>query len=322
MEYTKLIELLNKNKHEILSNKVLRTVLDKGNGLIGIEAINRILIALQRDDCTDVCYADEVEILGNKIDSNAVPIYIIGTKRDKVYIDCNTGSIADTSDLNIKEMQKAIELGIIKQDEVVTGYNTIALIDKRDIISENCSEMISNKSKLNYNEILEIFKEITGADIIETDKMLYDIKSNKLFIHDGEDTEVLSIVADGLYGYIKRNTLETIIKNQTNKQMSDNDQELLEQIIEYEIRTALGLKEEVEFATGYIAKYDELIEIINIADIATYDIIISISKNKTTMIINPEEVAKKISQCTDMLMAMQANSIYAKLMSSQLSNNK
>lgn len=322
MEYTKLIELLNKNKHEILSNKILSIVLDKSNGLIGIEAINRILIALQREDCTDVCYADEIEIIGSKIDSNAVPIYIIGTQRDKVYVDCNTGNIADTSDLNIKEMQKAIELGIIKQDEIVTGYNTIALIDKRDIISENCSEMIGNKSKLNYNEILEIFKEITGADIVETDKMLYDIESNKLFIHDDENADVLSIVADGLYKYIKKNTLEAIIKNQTNKQMSSNDQELLEQIIKYEIGTALGLKEEVRLATEYIAKYDELIEIINIADIATYDIIECINKNNNIRVANPEEVVKKISQCTDMLMAMQANSIYARLVSSQLDNKK
>ena len=311
MEYNELLDLIKINKQKIVSNKILNAVLDKSNRLISIEAINRILIALQRDNCTQVYTKEWVDITGVQVRDDSKPIYIIGTQEEKIYIDVSTGDIADVSDLSISELQKAVEIGIIKPGKNIIGYDTIALIDKRDIILENCEDVETTNSKIDSSDLPKIFKSVTRADIIETDRTYYDISSNILYMH--KDTITDRVIANSLFEFIKNNRLNSLVSNQENIRLNGDIERLLEQFIKYELITAFGIKEYTDFKTQCINKYSDLIEIINIADMATYEVVESINGLEGSIIENPDEVAKKINQCIDMLTAMQANSIYAKL---------
>ena len=308
MKIEQIRELFNNGIDEISNSIGYEAVANMRNNLYKLDTINRILLYTQNKDAFDVRTALEWSTCNRDIRINQKPIYLVVPYYKTKYIDSDSNNEINVDDLNVDELNKALEYGIITKHEDIESTNIESYFDIRQTKPVNNINYSIEKHALSSGKILMILKDITGYSIEESEIDYCSDNERTVFISKKSYKELAKSVSKILCNYyIKRLTAEDIVNT---SEFSDYDKELLETTIRFGISTLCGVNYNEDFSAVKHTTKEKIIDIFNISNSIIIDVAARLDTN--TGIKNYDAYHNLVitKKAEAILNIMEANSIY------------
>lgn len=308
MKIEQIRELFNDGIDEISNQTGYETVANMRNNLYKLDTINRILLYTQNKDAFDVRTALEWSTCNRDIKSNQKPIYLVVPSYKTKYIDSVSNNEISIDDLNVDELNKALEYGIITKYEEIESTNIESYFDIRQTKPVNNINYTIEKYALSSGKLLMILKNITGYNIEESEIDYCSDNERTVFISKKQYKELAKSVSKMLCNYyIKRLNAEGIVNT---SELSDYDKELFETTIRFGISTLFGINYNEDFSAVKHTSKEKIIDILNISNSIIIDVAARLDTN--TGIQNHDAYHNLVitKKAEAILNIMEANSIY------------
>lgn len=312
MEVKELSELLNKNFNKLFTPNRYKHILNRGNNLIRLDIVNRMLVELQYDNAFDLRTSDEWLLENRGIVKKEKPIYLIIPKYKYEYIDKETGKTIDNKELSIGEINKAIEYNIIERVDTIDNMYTIPVFDIRQTYSLDKSKYNINKPIISSKKLLEIMHNITMCNIEICEDTYYSKSDNILYLKKQPYSELVITISEYLAQYYIDNDLKKLIdipQNISYKDLTEYDIDLIKQSLIFAIVTLLGGKIDINFDIINYTTNDKAILILNIVDSMLIEISTKLKFTNTSHIMDVSSNINMLKKAEALLDIMEANNI-------------
>ena len=318
MTKEELIETLNKNLDNIFTVDGYKKILNRANSLSGFDVINRMLIHMQFNDAYDVKIIDEWELKNRHVKSGSKPIYIIIPSYKIEYKDNINGNIFNSrdTDLNLQELQKAIDKGLVTKIETVADTNLQQVYDIRQTYSNGNNKYEVTKPVVNIKMMLGLYMAITYGKIEVSDKSEYDFDSNKLSIRrDACKFEQYSIITEAIANFIVSQKLVNIAKSLSIDILdwSEYEIQLIKNSLQYSILTLFRQDNDIDFSSVSHIQKEKLMSILNLVDLLILDVTYRVKFEGGLNATNMTYHIERLNKSDALLSIMEANDILNKM---------
>ena len=309
MELLESAKFLQDNIYKMQDPVTYKNVLNRGNNLLGYDIINRMLIEFQYSNAVDVKTANGWREENREIKDGAKGIDILIPIYKVRYIDTETGEALKDNDLNVNEIEKALDIGLIQKENYIDALYTERVYDIKQTKNNSSSKYEMNSPVLTVSNILKWFIDITGCKVENCDTTYYSHSGNILYLSSIQYAELANNISQILTKYIVAN----VLKNKYYDTLEKYEKELIEQSMQYSLSTLLGGNYEVSFQIIRSMHYSKLIMIANIIDCALFDIISKLKFKKANYSLDVSSSIERLNKAETLLDIMEANSMHKQL---------
>lgn len=275
MTADELMTNIGKNMYKLFDNDVMLEILDKSNNLNRFDTFNKIaLVLLRTKEITDVRSEDEWNIFGRHVVNRDNKMYIAIPKDSKVYVDAETGEHIDITEFSMRELEIAMNKGIIKMKTEVNTEVVQTVYDISDTVADNGTDTV-DVPKVTLRSLIDITQTLTGVSIERGEGGLsyYSKKENNLYLSEGTHKDVaLNVINVLVTKFTSDEMINKAIEDNFDNKISKNDIDIdkLKVCTEYEIATMFGIdkRTKVKEAIRINSKEDvsNMLNIIRLAD--------------------------------------------------------
>jgi hypothetical protein len=318
MKSEELYTLLVNNINNILTPENYKNIINKNNNLSRYDILNRLLIEIQYPGAYDVRTEDEWVLDNRCIKSKAKPINIMCPVYKHQYIDTKTNEPIKDDDLSIDEISQALKYGIIRRDDNINDVSVACVYDIRETKSAVDDKYEILKLKLGYQILLYVATNILKCAVVQSDTNSYSKENKKLFIMKQDYNSMATFVAKIITEHYKDDLVKDAIKSYNPdiiNDMTEYDNELLINTIQYTIETIFGLESDIKFDIVTHTNSERVLDILIIADSITSELNKYLVYNKDNNSTNVDMTYKiEIMKRAEMLLdIMEANKIHKKM---------
>jgi NAD-dependent dihydropyrimidine dehydrogenase PreA subunit len=317
MKSEELYNILVNNINSILTPENYKHVINKNNNLSRYDILNRLLIEIQYPGAYDVRTEDEWVMDNRCIKSNAKKINIMCPVYKHQYIDTKTNEPIKDDDLSIDEISLALKYGIIRRDDSINDVSVISVYDIRETKNTVDDKYDILKLKLGYQILLYVATNILRCSVVQSESNSYSKENKKLFVMKQDYNSMAAFVAKTLTEHYKDDLVKDAIKSYNPTiidNMTEYDNELLINTIQYTIETMFGLQSEISFDIVTHTNSERALDILIIADSITSELNKYLVYNKdndstSTDMTYKIEIMKRAEMLLDIMEANKINKI-------------
>lgn len=303
MNMTELCEIVGSEILKLNNPKRFVELFNFDNRLYNLGVINRILVKIQNNDCTDVRDRILWEMCGGDVNADAKSLFILNSILDYSYHYVKDDKELEDGVLTPAEINNAIEIGMIYRSEQVVGASIDAVYDISDVHLPLGVTNVTLKEKV--TRLLGIYLNITGYSLaVTSDDFLVDHIGKKIFIPKCNVEELAIRVIEEYIIFIAKIALESESISKYPK--------IFEESLRYSLYSNLGVKG-TEKILDKVSTYsdihnDDIQQLLSDCDAW---ILLTIQE------INKEELKEvnidKLRKAESLLSILESNAVYRRL---------
>ena len=313
MTQEELGNLILNNSDKLNDIKFIASILNGHNNLFRFNILNRIAIALQKDNAYDLKSEEEWQIIGRFTKKEAKPIFITMPHIKSSYIDTKNNKEFINNDLNPDEIILALQYGLLRHNSNIDRLYVEAVYDISDTYSKTKSTYRVNTPLVDSGSILYAFELFTGYSINKSDKLKLNYSDRLAYIPDYSYKKFVNSMIAIMLKIIEHDKLNKYLDSMNIADISDNLKSELINCIKYSLCSILNINSELDIKEILSIDVSKKIAILNIVNNIVFEFATSLKFKYRSETEDASEAITNIKKAGVILDIFESNYVIHKL---------